>query len=786
MSNITAKTPEKKSNFQPINRSEKKEGTEESILLRVLVQTLVVVGIIAVDIAAETPLEDIPISVWAVPLSIVGAFVSWNRRKKRNIALKFLLAIGMIGAMFYFFRSLFGQIGTSIGSNDTRIILSQLLIQLQVLHSFDLPRRKDLGYSMVIGLILLGVAGTISQTLAFAPILVIFLALGLPILVLDYRSRIGLILTSKNLKKELKVIFPNRQVQKKFGILFLVVLGLGLGIFAIMPRFPSYQLQTFPVNAPNNMQKDKSFRDFNGNDRSVKVPPGYKQGKGTKGNNSDDETGQDDTFYYGFDSKVNQNRKGQPLKPKVLMRVRSQSEGFWRVVALDKYTGQGWEISRENQVTTINRPWWTYRFFLSGSPSVNVRTKNIIQTYSIVSDMQGLIPGLSYPKELYFPTEKIGIDSEGGMRTPGYLPEGLTYTLISEVPYRNETLLGKITEIKYDKTMAEYYLQIPPEIAEKVKKKTEEILEKSPNEITSPYWKAKYLAQYLKQHFTLPEKADGSPLLQENEDLVEAFLLKDQGGYPDHFATTLTIMLRSIGIPARLVGGFSPGQFNPFTGLYIVKNTDAYAMTEVYFGTRYGWFTFDAIPGHPLMPSSIEDDQTFSVLKSFWQLISGLIPAPITSVINAIFAEIYRWIAIGIIWLWSILTNGWIGFFTGILLLITLGFFGWLLWTQLKKLRYSIWLKKLPPMEGLYQEMLGFLAEQGFRKNAAQTPFEYAKSSTNVYSPEVSEIINEICQSYVGWRYGQKDVNLVYLKQRLKLLQKSFGTKFKLQQIVKS
>jgi len=48
-------------------------------------------------------------------------------------------------------------------------------------------------------------------------------------------------------------------------------------------------------------------------------------------------------------------------------------------------------------------------------------------------------------------------------------------------------------------------------------------------------------------------------------------------------------MLRSIGIPARLVAGFSPGEFNPFTGLYVVRNTDAYAMTEVYF-PKYGWF----------------------------------------------------------------------------------------------------------------------------------------------------------------------------------------------------
>jgi hypothetical protein len=59
-------------------------------------------------------------------------------------------------------------------------------------------------------------------------------------------------------------------------------------------------------------------------------------------------------------------------------------------------------------------------------------------------------------------------------------------------------------------------------------------------------------------------------------------------------------MLRSIGIPARLVAGFGPGEFNPLTGFHIVRNVDAYAMTEVYF-PQYGWYAFDPIPGHELL-----------------------------------------------------------------------------------------------------------------------------------------------------------------------------------------
>jgi hypothetical protein len=206
--------------------------TENSILLRVLVQGLVIVGIIATDIAAETQN-----SFWAVPLSIVGATWSWYRcrdayggLRQRNIAVKFLLAIGMLLAMGAFFGNLFGQL------NDTRLVLAELLIQLQVLHSFDLPRRKDLGYSMVIGLILLGVAGTLSQTLAFAPLLFVFLAIALPVLVLDYQSRLGISKKPKRQNSSRLIPGSSPLSLRRLSLFLLVIIGLGLTIFALFSR----------------------------------------------------------------------------------------------------------------------------------------------------------------------------------------------------------------------------------------------------------------------------------------------------------------------------------------------------------------------------------------------------------------------------------------------------------------------------------------------------------------------------------------------------------------------
>ncbi|MFP5272555.1 transglutaminaseTgpA domain-containing protein [Coleofasciculus sp.] len=727
--------------------------TEDSIGLRVLVQGLVIVGIVATDIAAETQM-----SAWAVPLSIIGATWSWYRRRHRNIAVKFFLAIGMLVAMGVFFNNLLASL------NDTRLVLAELLIQVQVLHSFDLPRRKDLGYSMVIGLILLGVAGTLSQTLAFAPLLLIFLAIALPTLILDYQSRIGLSPKPKRkTSKEGAKRFSPLSL-RRLSIFLLVIIALGLGIFALMPRFPGYQLQTFPVSAPLDLDE----QDFQGNNRDVRNPIYEGQGNGSGGKGTSPRRGpgeMDETFYYGFGTQINQNLRGT-LKPKVVLRVRSQSPGFWRVQAFDRYTGQGWELSREDQVLEVSRPPWSYRFQLYPTSFNLGRTKTVIQSYTAVSELPNIIPALSYPKQLYFPTREVAIDTEGSLRSPLALLEGLTYTVISEVPVRDRTQLQQAPDT-YPDNIQKYYLDIPPEIADKVRQKTEQLLATSPKPLTSSYEKALYLAQEVKRRYRIPDNPLELPFLQEDEDLVEAFLFKYEGGYPDHFSTALTIMLRSIGIPARLVVGFDTGQFNPFTGLYIVKNTDAYAMTEVYF-PNYGWFAFDPIPGHELVPQSVEDTETFSVLRQFWRWVAGWLPTPVSNFIGELWNLIIGSLLRLIVGLWAMLSSGWIGLFGGLILAIAVGFVGWLGWVQWQTWRYRRWLGKLPPMERLYQQMLKVLGAKGYIKHPAQTPLEYARVMRQQQSSDSAAVIDEISQAYVRWRYGKQTPNIDDLRQRLR------------------
>ncbi|MBW4439919.1 MAG: DUF3488 and DUF4129 domain-containing transglutaminase family protein [Plectolyngbya sp. WJT66-NPBG17] len=717
---------------------------EESILFRVLTQSLVSVGILATDLAAETQL-----ALWAIPLSAIGACWSWHRRRKKNTGFKFLLAIAMTIVLFSFFGKMIG----SGQSGDNRLLLAEFLIQIQVLHSFDMPRRKDLGYSMIIGLVLLSVASTLSQTMLFGAMLLVFLAIALPVLMLDYCSRLGVDVVKLERTSFKKINF------RVLPAIFAIVLALGLVIFALMPRLPGYQLRIFPVSSPVSVQERFDNRVImnpgiaqRGEPR-VGIRSGNGQGQG-QGKSSD----RSDEFYAGFGDKINQNQHGK-LKPRVIMRVRSQIEGFWRVMAFDRYTGQGWEVSRNEKTQTIKRVPWSYRFFLP-TPVTLGRKREVVQTFTIISDLPNLIPALSTPRELYFPTDEIAIDPESGLRAPIELRDGITYSVVSDVPYRDRTLL-RLNSLKARYPANSPHLQIPSGIAQQIAKETNRILATSEAPLDADYEKALYLGQYLKQRYRVRQDFD---LLKPGEDLVEAFL-RNQGGDRDHFSTTLTIMLRSIGIPARLVAGYAPGQFNPFTGLYVVRNTDAYAMTEISV-PRLGWFTIDPLPGHELIPPSIEDYQPFSLLQRFWSWVAGWLPLPVTAWIS----EAIRILGNAISWFLALFTQGLKGVFTAFLLILGTGLSIWSIGQGWQKWRMYRRLQKLLPMERLYQQMLDRLEAQGFHKHSADTPLEYARRAKKTQNRERASAIEEISQAYVKWRYGREKPAIEALRQKLKVL----------------
>jgi len=85
---------------------------------------------------------------------------------------------------------------------------------------------------------------------------------------------------------------------------------------------------------------------------------------------------------------------------------------------------------------------------------------------------------------------------------------------------------------------------------------------------------------------------------QEVQDPLAYFLFTRKKGYCEYFASAMTVMLRTLGIPARLVTGFQSGIYNPISELWVVRASDAHSWVEGWI-PGYGWITFDPTPPDP-------------------------------------------------------------------------------------------------------------------------------------------------------------------------------------------
>jgi hypothetical protein len=89
------------------------------------------------------------------------------------------------------------------------------------------------------------------------------------------------------------------------------------------------------------------------------------------------------------------------------------------------------------------------------------------------------------------------------------------------------------------------------------------------------------------------------PPLSPSQDTVEQFLFGSRRGYCEQISTSLAVMLRTLGIPAREATGYVPGPYDPLTDLYDVEAQDAHAWVQVWF-PGYGWQSFDPTAVVPL------------------------------------------------------------------------------------------------------------------------------------------------------------------------------------------
>jgi hypothetical protein len=99
-------------------------------------------------------------------------------------------------------------------------------------------------------------------------------------------------------------------------------------------------------------------------------------------------------------------------------------------------------------------------------------------------------------------------------------------------------------------------------------------------------------------------------------DAMDHFLFVSRRGYCEYFATAMGDMLRSLGIPTRLVNGYGPGQFDPNVKNYVVRGEDAHTWVEIFFPAPapdqqpYGWIPFEPTPDDLGLYTPIQRGQT--------------------------------------------------------------------------------------------------------------------------------------------------------------------------------
>ncbi len=145
------------------------------------------------------------------------------------------------------------------------------------------------------------------------------------------------------------------------------------------------------------------------------------------------------------------------------------------------------------------------------------------------------------------------------------------------------------------------YLQLPENLPEAIKAQALELTAGAKNN----YDKTMAIVSYLN---TLTYSTDPPPV-PEGRDQIEYFLTESKSGYCVHYSSSLALMLRTLGIPSRIVNGYIGGDFDSASNAWIVRGNAAHSWTQVYF-KGIGWVDFEATPGkesieRPADPSSV-------------------------------------------------------------------------------------------------------------------------------------------------------------------------------------
>lgn len=269
-----------------------------------------------------------------------------------------------------------------------------------------------------------------------------------------------------------------------------------------------------------------------------------------------------------------------------IMRVHSSEPLLWRGGTLDYFDGVRWIDTTEPELDDGEE-------IAPGVPTTTVK-----QSFEILNAQTDVYFG-AY--EIIRTSDAFATKNSDGSWSPGEpLVENSSYEVVSDIPQPTEHQL-RSAGTAYPPDVAQRFLQLPgnepPIIAE-----TAEHIQRTYNTET-PYDTARAVERYLVYDGGFVYNLDVS--YRRADKAIEEFLGDGKEGFCTQFATSMALLLREQGIPARVVYGATTGR-EAGPDEYVVTGSNMHTWVEVYF-PGVGWYPFDPTPGFS-MPSTMEQN----------------------------------------------------------------------------------------------------------------------------------------------------------------------------------
>ncbi|GAC1664429.1 MAG: hypothetical protein NVS9B4_19850 [Candidatus Acidiferrum sp.] len=499
----------------------------------------------------------------------------------------------------------------------------------------------------------------------------------------------------------------------------------------------------------------------------------------------------------GFNEEVELGQIGEIKKSSaIVMRVEtgrpvSYERLRWRGVALATFNGKRWSAADSAGEARNLHPDANGWIYVADS-SQRVADPSMLLQYTIFLEPIGtdalFVP--SNPISLhgnftgesgtaYGTSRRIYLarDSAGSLFNPFHNYTAIQYSGFSRLPIVQPEKLRAASN-EYPDVLRNTYLQLPA-LDPRILPLAQEITERAGN----PYDKSLAIESYLRAHYAYTLNLKGKP----GSDPLAHFLFEARAGHCEYFASAMTIMLRTLGIPAREVNGFLPGEYNDLAGDYIVRASDAHSWVEVYFPDN-GWVTFDPTPaaaaGSTGFLSRLGQYADWMELAWMEWVVSYDFGHQVVMAQN--FQRTSRsWREATQAWLARAQKRGrdWVAswqsthanmrFFLPIALLLVLFILRVnAIPEMLRRLRIFFQLRAPrtsrpnPQLASLlYTELLRLLARRGLARQDAQTPREFAAA---VSEPALAPVVQEFTEVYAHARYGGAECDSLRLRELLR------------------